>query len=1587
LFILIPLFFLLIILISALYLNGIHDLQNDQIREQLASIQQQIGASFNDWVITKQESLRSNAANQLVIQNADILLNDTSTSSRSSTAAEILIQTLQSSGQDPSLSLFDHIVLLDTQGLIRAATNPEWVELDLLSEPYYEHYLTQNEEAAFLVYESAPLYTSGLILVHSTPIKDASGLIKATALGITEQNRIIEQLTTQAIFRPESTLFFIMGDRVIALNQTLNSFTDTVILSTDGSDNIISTQSWLSSIDAQFVIAAPQADLNPLISNSITTSLWMAGILSLITILVFVFIDRTIKSLLEVAKANYLLAEGKWDTQVKVLRNDELGLLGSSFNQMVSSLNTQFDELQDQVEERKREILTAAEVAQMVASARNLDDLFRYTTNLIEERLGHYHTAIFLIDETQENAILREASGQIGKNLKSQGYTIPLSSQSIISWVANNAKVYFSNNVAQDPLHLKHELLPGTVSEIGIPISTRSQVLGVLDVQSVNPDAFQPEIIDMLRTLANQLATAIQNFRLLEGTAIDLQEVSILYRGSRQIAQATTETEVYESATIVVQQTSFLSALYIAKNGTFRLVTSEASNPIYVPQLPKELTLTVSQVEQYLHSNLPTIIRDVDQPATPIHMELLEPPRGIQCQSVAYLPISIGGTLQAFIMLAARERGIINETALQPYSSLVELITTALAKINALQHSRQRIQDLEALSELGKAISRETDLSNLYESIYTEIKKLLGQVDFYIALYYQATEHIEFPYIIDEGQLIQIPPIPLGEGLTSVLIRSQKPLLIVENAETRARAMGAKVEGRWAKSWMGLPLMVAGQVVGALVVQDLENENRFTEEDLRLTGTLANQVATAVHTARLIKEGNRRALQLQTAAEIAREASSTIVQRDPLLQKAVDLIRDRFGFYQTSIFLADQNGQSLKVVASTGEAGIQMIGDGYTIELGSKSIISQTATTIEPLVVSDVTLQPSYRFNPLLPDTKSEASIPLTVNDQLLGVLDVQSDRRFAFSPDDIEVLQVLTDQLSVAINNAGVFEENQKQLNELHLLHSLTEAIATETDITVLAEIVHQEVISLIGDVDFYIALYDDETEHIEFPYVYDNGERIHIDPISLGDGLTSVVVHTKEPLIILENAKERAEELGARVIGEWARSWMGIPLITSTGVVGVMTLQDLVNEKRFTPEHIKLVTIMAKQMARAIHTASLLKESRRRALQLQTAAEIARESSSTMEHDQLLKKSVNLIRERFDFYHASVFLLDPKGEYAVVRESTGEAGRQMLMNEHKLAVGSNSVMGYVTANKEPLVVNDVTTHSHHRFNPLLPDTQAELGIPLMVGDRVLGAIDVQSTVPFAFSLDDIEVLQILADQLAIAISNSELFAETEEHLAQHRLIHHVTTVAASSSSLEDALSSSVQGLRVTLGDRVAILLYDAEDNRLRVVSAAGYDEDVIGMEVYMGQGITGWAAENREPVLSNNVLEDSRYIMGDENVRSELAVPLLYRGELIGVLNVESDEVNDFGQHDQDILGTLAGSLAAIIVNTRLSERQRTLLEVTNKIRRSVNMQSILDTTASELSKILNTRKASIQLSLEATPPTSSFESDSENGKEDNQ
>lgn len=338
-------------------------------------------------------------------------------------------------------------------------------------------------------------------------------------------------------------------------------------------------------------------------------------------------------------------------------------------------------------------------------------------------------------------------------------------------------------------------------------------------------------------------------------------------------------------------------------------------------------------------------------------------------------------------------------------------------------------------------------------------------------------------------------------------------------------------------------------------------------------------------------------------------------------------------------------------------------------------------------------------------------------------------------------------------------------------------------------------------------------------------------------------------------------------------------------------------------------------------------------RASQLRAAAEVTRDTTAARELDELLDRAVNMIRRRFGFYHAGVFFVDEAGEWAVLRAATGEAGRQLLEQGHKLRVGKSGIVGYVAATGEPRIALNVGVDAVHFRNPLLPETRSEMALPLRVGRRIIGALDVQSQEETAFDDEDISILQTIADQLAVAIENARLLQETRQ--AMHEL-------------------------------EIASRRYTQESWQTSAGQVLGYRYRRTGIELAAEQ-----PPEARQVWLTGEsvVTIQSPGDSGESDI-SVASIPVKLRGQVIGVLNLRSSKEN-ISTRTVAQIEEVADRLAMALENARLLEvterrarREQLLGEMTARFTQSLDMDTLLRAAVRELGQLPNVAEASVHV-----------------------
>ncbi len=340
-------------------------------------------------------------------------------------------------------------------------------------------------------------------------------------------------------------------------------------------------------------------------------------------------------------------------------------------------------------------------------------------------------------------------------------------------------------------------------------------------------------------------------------------------------------------------------------------------------------------------------------------------------------------------------------------------------------------------------------------------------------------------------------------------------------------------------------------------------------------------------------------------------------------------------------------------------------------------------------------------------------------------------------------------------------------------------------------------------------------------------------------------------------------------------------------------------------------------------------------RGRQLQTVSDVARSIISTREFEGLLTQVTTLVSERFNFYHVGVFLLDQKGEYAVLRAANSDGGKRMLARRHSLKVGAVGIVGYVTASGEPRIATDVGKDAVFFNNPDLPLTRSEMALPLKSNERIIGALDVQSTEANAFTQEDIELFSTLADQISIAIVNNQLFNETVKALEEAQRIHR-------------------QYLRREWGGEIAS----------RQARAYQYTQQGVVPQPEISLPEIQRALESGEPVAQS----------AEGSTRpAALAVPIKLRGETLGVIHLKDATIPDRKWNEDEILAisAVADQVGLALENARLlektlrrAERDRKALEITGKIRSTNDPKSMVEIALQELQQTLNASRVRIVL-----------------------
>jgi GAF domain-containing protein len=494
-----------------------------------------------------------------------------------------------------------------------------------------------------------------------------------------------------------------------------------------------------------------------------------------------------------------------------------------------ASLERDVSEHSESLARQAHHLQTTAEIARLVTSTIDLTAMMGRAVEAVRDRFGFYHVSIFTLDESGTWAVLAASTGEPGRLLLARHHRLGVGSASIVGWVTANRAPRAASDVDQDPFHFKNPILPDTRSEMAVPMIVGEELIGALDVQSTEVGAFGVADQWALEAVASELAVGIQSARTIQ-----------------QLSERLERTQ---------------RAIHAQTERSWSQVAGSSASTAY--QLDQSGVVYSGQVSGFPTNRLAA--RSARTSASPDGREVA-------------VPVQVRGEVVATI---AARRPADSDPWTAADVTLLEAVAgqASLALENARQYAEEqrRAAELEVINRVSQAVSQLLSLDSLYRVVHAQIAQILGEVDMAIALYHPQEEKISFPYVSEGNELLKRKDIPLGEGLTSVVIQSQQPLMEEEDTQARAVQLGVRLESSPAKSWLSVPMLVGDAIIGVLSVYDSENDHRFSDDDLALLATVSSQVATAFQNARLLDQTQRSARRERLIHEITskvRQATS-----------------------------------------------------------------------------------------------------------------------------------------------------------------------------------------------------------------------------------------------------------------------------------------------------------------------------------------------------------------------------------------------------------------------------------------------------------------------------------------------------------------------------------------------------------------------------------------------------------------------------------------------------------------------------------------------------------------------------------------
>ena len=690
----------------------------------------------------------------------------------------------------------------------------------------------------------------------------------------------------------------------------------------------------------------------------------------------------------------------------------------------------------------------------------------------------------------------------------------------------------------------------------------------------------------------------------------------------------------------------------------------------------------------------------------------------------------------------------------------------------------QRVEELAVINSVQEGLVREMDMEGIYELVGEKIREIFNAQVIDIVTYDRAANQIEDKYAFEKGDRTLLKPRQ-PKGFRKHVIDTKELLMVNENVEKVSREYyNELLIGEMPKSMVLVPMIVGEEVKGIISLQHMDKEHAFTEADVNLLTTLANSMSVALESARLFDETNR--LLKETEQRTAELAVINSVQEG--LAKELDMqgIYDLVGDRVQKLF------QTHAVIIASFDLVNRIEHFNYVFENGEKYKLDNRPLNKlrEKLIDKKQTIyietegkaRNEYGIT-AIGDTKMPRSlmfVPLLSGNNIKGYVSIQNiDKDNAFNETDIRLLETLANSMSVALENARLFDETNRLLKEteqrtaeLSVINSVQEGLVKEFKSKEMYELVGERLCELFDTQTVMIRTFELEKGIEHWRYAIEKGERQYTDPRPL-IWANKELIKTHKPILINENYVETAKKYGGSGVsmGKPPKSAVFVPMIVGDVVRGSVSLQNVDKENVFTDADLRLLMTLTNSLSVAVENARLfdettllLAETKQRATELGTVNSISKVLASQLDAEDLIKLVGDQLKDMFKANIVYLALLNKKTKIIHFPYQFGD-------NIAPLKFG-DGLTSKIIKNGEPLLINKdlQELRTQMGITQIGVPAASYLGVPIPVGDENIGVLSVQSTEKEnRFNENDLRLLSTIASSVGVALRNATLFEEVK--------------------------------------------------------------------------------------------------------------------------------------------------------------------------------------------------------------------------------